>query len=106
MTQLSFIARTTAGRCRRVEAILDAPVQPQIRTGRPKASALGSADCARRWAEGSPPSQVEIAVLWVLSESDGSKDLVAIAERSQFPYADIVRAACALEKVGLLRAVD
>jgi aminopeptidase-like protein len=48
----------------------------------------------------------EMALLWVLSDSDGSKDLIEIAEHSQFPYAEVVHAVDALEAAGLLKAVD
>lgn len=48
---------------------------------------------------------MEMVLLWVLSDSDGSKDLVDIAAHSGFPYAQVERAATALEAVGLLEAV-
>jgi aminopeptidase-like protein len=47
----------------------------------------------------------EIALLWLLSDSDGSKDLVAIAEHCRFPYAQLVHAAEALESAGLLKEI-
>ena len=48
---------------------------------------------------------LEMVLLWVLSDSDGSKDLIDIAEHCGFPYAHVVRAASALESAGLLEAV-
>ena len=48
---------------------------------------------------------LEIVLLWVLSDSDGSKDLIDIAEHCGFPYTHVVRAANALESAGLLEAV-
>jgi aminopeptidase-like protein len=53
---------------------------------------------------GPVPGEFENAVRWVLSLSDGSYDLLAIAERAALPFETIDVAACALEKVGLLRS--
>jgi aminopeptidase-like protein len=91
-----------------VEAILDAVESNRTYVnlspeGEPQ---LGRRGLFTSLGGGLDAKSYEIALLWVLSESDGSKDLLAIAERSRFPYADIVHAACALEKAGLLRAVD
>jgi hypothetical protein len=38
-----------------------------------------------------------------LSMSDGSADLIAISKHSRIPFESVVRAAKALEAVGLLR---
>jgi aminopeptidase-like protein len=46
------------------------------------------------------PSQ--IALLWVLNLSDGSRSLLDVAERAKLPFVEIHRAARALEAVGLL----
>ena len=46
---------------------------------------------------------LEMVLLWLLSDSDGSKDLLAIAEHCGFPFAQVVHAAEALEAVGLLK---
>ena len=48
----------------------------------------------------------EMTLLWVLSDCDGVKDLVAIAEHSRIAYEEVLQAACALESVGLLKAID
>jgi aminopeptidase-like protein len=45
----------------------------------------------------------ELALLWVLNQSDGTNDLLAIAERSGMAFSKILTAATALEKAGLLR---
>jgi aminopeptidase-like protein len=47
----------------------------------------------------------ELAMLWVLNQSDGGRDLLAIAERSALPFAALVEAAEALEAAGLLAPV-
>lgn len=45
----------------------------------------------------------ELALLWVLNQSDGSKDLLEIAERAGMPFRKILTAARSLEEAGLLR---
>ena len=45
----------------------------------------------------------ELALLWVLNQSDGSNDLLSIAERSGMSFRKILSAATSLEEVGLLR---
>lgn len=45
----------------------------------------------------------ELALLWVLNQSDGTNDLLAIAERSGMTFSKILTAATALENAGLLR---
>jgi aminopeptidase-like protein len=52
---------------------------------------------------GMHPGQMEHALLWVLNQSDGSCDLLGIAERSGLPFEAIAVAAAALERAGLLR---
>jgi aminopeptidase-like protein len=47
------------------------------------------------------PSQM--ALLWVLNLSDGTRPLLAVAEQSKLPFPDVLRAARALEAAGLLR---
>jgi aminopeptidase-like protein len=47
----------------------------------------------------------QMALLWVLNQSDGTCSLLDIAERSKLPFADVRRAALALEEAGLLAAV-
>jgi aminopeptidase-like protein len=44
----------------------------------------------------------ELALLWVLNQSDGTKDLLAIAEKANMPFRKILTAARALEGAGLL----
>jgi aminopeptidase-like protein len=46
----------------------------------------------------------ELALLWVLNQSDGTRDLLAIAERSGLPFPVVAEAAEALLAVGLLAA--
>ena len=48
----------------------------------------------------------QMAMLWVLNVSDGSRSLLDIAERSKLPFTDVRRAARALEAAGLLRVND
>jgi aminopeptidase-like protein len=45
----------------------------------------------------------ELALLWVLNQSDGSNDLLGIAERSGMKFSKVRGAAEALEKAGLLQ---
>jgi aminopeptidase-like protein len=47
----------------------------------------------------------ELAMLWVLNQSDGRHSLLAIAERSGLPFATIAKAAALLEDNGLLAPV-
>jgi len=48
------------------------------------------------------PGELQMAMLWVLSLSDGSTDLLGIAERSGLPFARIERAAALLREHDLL----
>lgn len=45
----------------------------------------------------------ELALLWVLNQSDGSNDLLMIAEKSGMRFSKILGAAVALENAGLLK---
>lgn len=56
-------------------------------------------------ATGRNPSEFEHALLWVLNQSDGTHDLLAIAERSRLDFAVIESAATALRSAGLLEPV-
>jgi aminopeptidase-like protein len=47
----------------------------------------------------------QMAMLWVLSLSDGTRSLLEVAERSKLAFADVRRAARALEAAGLLAEV-
>lgn len=49
------------------------------------------------------PKQFELAMLWVLNQSDGGNDLLGIARRSGLAFELIAEAAEALAKHGLLR---
>ncbi len=51
-------------------------------------------------------SRQELALLWTLNLSDGSRSLLDIARRSGMTFADIYTAAEALRDTGLLRPVD
>jgi aminopeptidase-like protein len=46
----------------------------------------------------------QMAMLWVLNLSDGSRSLLDVAERSKLPFSEVRRAALALEGAGLLQA--
>lgn len=52
---------------------------------------------------GRGPADFELALLWVLNQSDGLNDLLAIAQKSRFPFQLIASAAQALLQCGLLR---
>ena len=52
------------------------------------------------------PGEDEMAMLWVLNQSDGGRSLLDIAERSGCPFPAIRRAAAALERHGLLKLRD
>jgi aminopeptidase-like protein len=58
-----------------------------------------------RNATGRNPSQFEHALLWVLNQSDGTRDLLSIAQRSKMDFASIAEAATAARDAGLLEAV-
>jgi aminopeptidase-like protein len=48
----------------------------------------------------------QMAMLWVLNLSDGTRSLLEVAERSKLAFSEVRRAARALEGAGLLRALD
>lgn len=58
-----------------------------------------------RNATGRNPSEFEHALLWVLNQSDGTRDLLSIAQRSKLDFAVIANAATAARDAGLLEAV-
>jgi aminopeptidase-like protein len=70
-------------------------------------SPFGEPQLGRRGLYQSVPdgTNPEAPLLWVLSLADGSRDLVAIAERSGLPYARIRDAAATLEQHELLERV-
>ena len=51
---------------------------------------------------GTGPGLYEQGLLWLLSQSDGHQDLVAIAQRSGLPFAVLAQGAQALQAAGLL----
>lgn len=55
---------------------------------------------------GGAPGAFEHALLWVLNQADGTRDLLAIAERARLPFEQVEQAAAALEHAGLLRTLD
>jgi aminopeptidase-like protein len=55
-----------------------------------------------RGVGGSGPAVEQLALLWVLNQSDGTHSLLDIAERSELPFAEIRRAAEALLEANLL----
>jgi aminopeptidase-like protein len=55
-----------------------------------------------RGVGGPDPGAEQLAILWVLNQSDGSHSLLEIAERSGLAFADIRRASDALVEAGLL----
>ncbi len=57
-------------------------------------------------AAGTDSRQYEMALLWVLNQSDGSHSLLSIAERARMPFNVIVRAADALTVAGLLKTTS
>jgi len=54
---------------------------------------------------GTEPGEFEHALLWVLNQSDGSRSLLEIAQRSRLRFETIRRSADALVSAGLLGAV-
>jgi aminopeptidase-like protein len=59
-----------------------------------------------RNATGRNPSDFEHALLWVLNQSDGTRDLLSIAQRSCIDFAVIANAATAARDAGLLEAMS
>lgn len=55
-----------------------------------------------RNASGRNPSEFEHALLWVLNQSDGTRDLLSIARRARMDFEVIAGAARALQDAGLL----
>jgi aminopeptidase-like protein len=55
---------------------------------------------------GTGPEAFEQGLLWLLNQSDGQHDLVAIAQRSGLPFAVLAQGAHALQSAGLLAALD
>jgi aminopeptidase-like protein len=55
---------------------------------------------------GTSPADREMAMLWILNQSDGSKSLLDIATRAGIGFAPIKEAASALGQAGLLASAD
>jgi len=55
---------------------------------------------------GAAPGEFEHALLWVLSLADGTRDLVAMTERSGLDFDLLARAGAALQHNGLLKIID
>ncbi len=55
---------------------------------------------------GADRRQYELALLWVLNQSDGRHSLLDIAERAAMPFSLVARATDALEKANLLKRSD
>jgi aminopeptidase-like protein len=55
---------------------------------------------------GGAPAQFQHALLWLLNQSDGTRDVLDIAARSQLPVAVLAEAAQALQAAGLLAPVE
>jgi aminopeptidase-like protein len=51
------------------------------------------------------PGEVQMAMLWVLNQSDGRHSLLDVAERAKAPFPIVRQAADLLEQAGLLREV-
>lgn len=66
---------------------------------------LGRRGLYRSLGGGEEGRRAELALLWVLNQSDGGSDLLAIAARSGLSFAEIATAASALAAVGLLEPV-
>lgn len=84
---------------------------------------LGAIECDRTFVNTSPKGEpqlgrrglysklggfqdiedIRLAMLWMLNQSDGSKSLLDIAERSEMPYRVLHEAAMLLEEHGLLK---
>jgi aminopeptidase-like protein len=59
-----------------------------------------------RTTGGRNPGEFEHALLWVLNQSDGTRSLLDIAERSKVPFETLAAAADALVGVDLLRSIE
>lgn len=67
---------------------------------------LGRRGLYRSMGGGATAPDHEMALLWVLNQSDGTKDLLDIAERSRLPFDSVRSAADALRESGLLEACE
>ncbi|MFC5187707.1 DUF4910 domain-containing protein [Actinomadura harenae] len=74
-------------------------------------SPLGEPQLGRRGLYGalggrSDTEQAQMAMLWVLNQSDGLHSLLDIADRSDLPFATVADAADALRDAGLLKELE
>ena len=67
---------------------------------------LGRRGIYRSWADQTDGGKDEMALLWVLSLSEGRKSLLEIAERSGMPFDIIKKAADILREHGLLEEIS
>lgn len=67
-------------------------------------SPYGEPQLGRRGLYGTPGLD-QMAILWVLNLSDGTHDLLAIAQRSAIPFAAVAQAARALAAAALIKEV-
>ena len=51
----------------------------------------------------SDAKDAQLAMLWVLNASDGTNDLLAIADKARLPFSAVAAAADALHTAGLLK---
>jgi len=64
---------------------------------------LGKRGLYRQMGGHSESKEIELAMLWVLNQSDGSRSLLDIAERAKLGFERIAEAAAMLAGVGLIR---
>ena len=105
---LDFITAESLGAsleaCERVCSVLEGNVR--YRNLLPKCEPRLGPRGLYRNATGRNPSEFEHALLWVLNQSDGTRDLLSIARRSRLDFAVIANAATAARDAGLLEAVS
>lgn len=104
---LDFISAESLGAsleaCERICSVLEGNVR--YRNLLPKCEPRLGPRGLYRNATGRNPSEFEHALLWVLNQSDGTHDLLSIAQRSRLDFAVIANAATAARDAGLLEAV-
>ena len=105
---LDFITAESLGAsleaCERICSLLEGNVR--YRNLLPKCEPRLGPRGLYRNATGRNPSEFEHALLWVLNQSDGTRDLLSIAQRSRLDFAVIANAATAARDAGLLEAVS
>ena len=105
---LGFITAESLGAsleaCERICSVLEGNVR--YRNLLPKCEPRLGPRGLYRNATGRNPSEFEHALLWVLNQSDGTRDLLCIAQRSRLDFSVIANAATAARNAGLLEAVS